>query len=90
MPQAVPNSAAGVVAPSDAYLKIVTVSNTTGGSLNFTLADRQSSPIALLKTVAIAANTTQTFSFPTPYWCPGGFTVLASSTGLVFYAAWLQ
>ena len=85
-PQAVPTST-GVVAASDAYLKTITVTNTTSGALTFTLADRQASPIAVLSAVSIAANTTYVIVFPVPYWCPGGFTVAASSTGLVFYSA---
>ena len=88
-PQAVPTSAA-IVASYDAYLKTITVTNTTGGALTFTLADRQASPIAVMTAVSIAANTTYILSFPSLYWCPGGFTVLASGTGLNYYASWLQ
>lgn len=88
-PQAVPTST-GVVAASDAYLKTITVTNTTAGALTFTLADRQASPIAVMSAVSIAANTTYVIVFPALYWCPGGFTALASGSGLTMYGAWLQ
>lgn len=85
-PQAVPTSTT-VVGASDAYLKTITVTNTTAGALTFTLADRQASPIAVLSAVSVAANTTYLIVFPVPYWCPGGFTVAASGAGLNFYGA---
>ena len=88
-PQAVPTSTT-VVAASDAYLKTVTVVNTTGGALTFTLSDRQGTPVALLAAVSVSANTTYVISFPALYWCPSGFTVAASGTGLNFYGAWKQ
>lgn len=88
-PQAVPTST-GNVAFVDSYLKSVTVANTTAGAITFTLADRQASPIAVLSAVSIAANTTYVIVFATPYWCPGGFTVLAGGAGLNFYSAWRQ
>jgi hypothetical protein len=87
-PQAVPASVT-VVAIYDAYLQMVTVTNTTAGALTFTLADRQSTPVAVLSAVSIAANTTYVITFPL-YWCPGGFTVLAGGSGLNFYASWRQ
>jgi hypothetical protein len=87
-PQAIPNVSAGTVTTIDAYLKILTVTNTTAGALTVTVADRQGTPVALLKTYSIAANGEQTFMFDTPYWLPSGFTVLASGAGLTFCAAW--
>jgi hypothetical protein len=88
-PQAVPTSTTAVT-PADAYLQTVTVTNTTSGALTFTLADRQVSPVAVMTAVSIAANTTYVIAFPNLYWCPGGFTVAASGSGLNFYAAWKQ
>ncbi len=88
-PQPVPTSTTAV-AVYDAYLKTVTVTNTTAGALTFTLADAQATPVAVLSAVLIAANTTYVIVFPDSYWCPGGFTVTASGAGLTFYAAWKQ
>ena len=88
-PMAVPTSLTAV-ATQDAYLKTVTVTNTTSGSLTFTLADRQASPVAVLAAVSIAGNTTYVIVFPSPYWCPSGFTALASGSGLNMFAAWRQ
>ena len=88
-PQAVPTSSTAVTG-YDAYLKMITVTNTTAGALTFTLADGQAAPVAVLQAVPIAANTTYVISFPSLYWCPGGFTVAASGAGLRFYATWTQ
>lgn len=88
-PQAVPTST-GTVTTNDAYLKTVTITNTTGGALTVTLADRQASPIAVLSAVSIAANTTYVIVFPVPYWCASGFTIVASGGGLNYYASWKQ
>lgn len=88
-PQAVPTSSTPVVTV-DAYLQTVTVTNTSGSAVSFTLADRQGSPVAVMAAVSIAANTTYVIAFPSLYWCPSGFSVLASATGLSFYASWRQ
>lgn len=88
-PQAVPTSTA-VVAATDAYLKTVTVANTTSGALTFSLCDRQASPVCVTSAVSIAANTSYILTWLNLYWCPNGFTVAASGTGLVFYAAFNQ
>lgn len=88
-PQAVPTSAA-IVTSYDAYLKTVTVSNTTAAALTFTLADRQATPVAAMQAVSIAANTSYVIVFPDGYYCPYGFTVTASGAGLNFYAVWKQ
>jgi hypothetical protein len=88
-PRAVPTSAATVTA-QDAYLRTVVISNATSGAITFTLADRQASPVSALGAVSIAANTTYVISFPDYYWCPGGFTVVASGSGLTWYGVWRQ
>jgi hypothetical protein len=88
-PQSVPTSATTVTS-YDAYLKTVTIANTTGSAVTFTLADRQASPVAALSAVSIGANTTYVVTFPNLYWCPGGFTVTAGASGLNFYASWRQ
>jgi hypothetical protein len=90
-PQAVPTSTT-VVAASDAYIKVITVSNSTSGALTFSICDRQASPVCVLAAVSIGANTTYIISWPDGrlYWAPGGFTALASSTGLTFSGAFRQ
>ena len=91
-PQAVPTGSAVAVTSVDAYLQTVTVSNTTSGALTFSLCDRQASPICLLPAVSIAANALNVVVWAGPafYWCPAGFTVLASGSGLTWYAGWRQ
>lgn len=88
-PQAAPTSTT-IVTSQDAYLKQVTVTNTTGSAVTFTLADRQSSPIAIVSALSVAANTTYVISFPVPYWCPLGFTVVAGATGMNYSGTFLQ
>jgi hypothetical protein len=88
-PQAVP-TASQVVTTYDAYLKTITITNTTAGALTFTLSDRQPSPVAVLAAVAVAANTTYVIVFPNFYWCPSGFSVVASGAGLNWYGAFRQ
>jgi hypothetical protein len=88
-PQAAPTSST-VVTTYDAYLKTITLANTTAGAITFTLSDRQASPIAFLSAVSVAANTTYVVSIPTSYWCANGFTVQASGAGLIYYVAWRQ
>lgn len=88
-PQAVPTSTT-IVTTDDAYIRQVVISNPTAGAITFTLADRQASPIALFGAVSIAANTTVEVAIAYLYWCPGGFTVIASGAGLTFFASWRQ
>lgn len=84
-PLAVPQSTT-IVSAGDAYIKSLTITNTTSGAVTFTLADKQASPIALFTAVSIAANTTYVVVFQPGgyYWCPGGFTVAAGGSGLNF------
>jgi hypothetical protein len=88
-PQAVPTSSTAVTT-YDAYLHTITIANTTSGALTFTLADRQASPVSAMSAVSIAANRTYVIVFPNGYWCPGGFTVIASGSGLTWYGRWAQ
>ena len=89
-PIAVPTSATQVGLGIDAYLQSVTVTNSSAGSLNFSLCDRQASPICAIAIAPIAAYTTYVIVWPVLYWCPSGFTVLASSSGLTFTAVYRQ
>lgn len=86
-PQAVPTSTT-VVAGSDAHLVQVTISATS--AVTITIADRQASPIQVFPVVSIAANSTYVINFPAGYWCPGGFTIVASGTGATYHARWRQ
>ena len=90
-PQAVPTSTTNV-AFSDAYLKGITVNNPTSGAIAFSICDRQATPVCVPGAASIAANTTYILVWPDGrlYWCPGGFTVIASGAGLTFYGAWRQ
>ncbi len=88
-PQAVPTSTTAV-ATSDAWLQGLTITNTSGGALTVTVASRESSPVALLEAVSIAANTTYIVSLPYGHWLPSGFTIAASGSGLNYYAKWRQ
>ena len=90
-PQAVPTSST-VVTSYDAWLSTITITNTTGSAVTVTVADQQASPVKLLNSVSIAANTTYVVTFPAKkeYWLPGGFTIQAGGSGLNFFAAWRQ
>lgn len=94
-PVAVPTMTTTVVS-ADAYLSTVNVSNPTSGAITFSLCDKQGSPVCVLPAVSIAPCTATgppcvyVIVWPAFYWCPSGFTVLASGTGLTFYAGWRQ
>jgi hypothetical protein len=90
-PQAVPTSTT-IVTAQEAYLKGVTVTNPTAGPIAFSLCDRQAVAVCVLGAVSITANTTYILVWPDGrlYWCPLGFTVLASGAGLTMEAKWLQ
>jgi hypothetical protein len=93
-PQAVPTSTTAI-ATVDAYLRMITISNPTAGAITFTLADRQGSPISALGAVSIGANTTYIVIWAKEedemgYWCPNGFTLTSSGSGLTWYGAWRQ
>ena len=83
-PVAVPTSTTNVGSASDACLISITITNKSGGSLSFSLCDRQGTPVCAVAAAPIAANTTYILVWPVGamYWCPGGFTILASGTGL--------
>ncbi len=88
-PKAVPTSLT-TVAAYDAMLYGVTVTNTTAGAITFTLQSRDSSPVAFLSAVSIAANTTYVIAVPFGVWMVRGFSVQASGVGLTYYAQWRQ
>jgi hypothetical protein len=89
-PQAVPTSTT-IVAASDAFLKSITVTNATGSAITVTIADRQASPVSLAA-ISVAAGTTYILTWLDGrlYWCPGGWTILASGAGATFEATFRQ
>jgi len=88
-PQAVPTSTT-IVSTNDSYLLGITLINTTADTLTVTVASRESSPVQFLPTVAIAANTTYVINTPYGHWMPLGYTIVASGSGMVYYATWRQ
>lgn len=66
----------------DTWLFQITVANTTGGALTFTVIDKQTSPVTLLAAVSIAANTTYIIRWPEPVFMSGGVNWSASGAGL--------
>lgn len=84
VPQAVGTGSAEVVFDRDVYVSFIQLTNTTGGALTVTVADRQGTPVHLLSAVSIAANTTFVIKMD-PRWCPGGVTWLASGSGVTGY-----
>jgi len=95
-PQAVPQSTT-IIAPSDALLLCLSITNTTAGAVTFTLSDRQASAIDFMTAVSIPANTTVLVVMAdeddpsgAQIWLPGGFTVAAGGSGLNYWAAWKQ
>lgn len=88
-PKDVPTSLT-VVTTQDSMLTGITITNTTGGALTFTLQSGQPSPVVFLPAVSIAANTTYVVNIPFGVWMVRGFSVQASGSGLRYYAQWRQ
>jgi hypothetical protein len=88
-PQAVPTSTT-VVATVDAYIVGLTISVPTGSTITVTVADGQGSPIPLIPATPLVGPVTYVVNIPFGYWCPSGFTVLASGAGATYYAVWRQ
>jgi len=76
----------------DAYISLLTFNNTTGGPLVVTITDRQGTPVEVPGSGAsIAAGQSYVIAFPgAGYWCPGGFVVSTTATGVKMYGAWRQ
>jgi hypothetical protein len=88
-PIAVPTMTTTVIG-ADAYLKTITVSNSTSGAIAFSVCDKQGSPICAVPAISVEANSVYVIPWPFYYWCPSGFTVLAGGSGLTFYVSWRQ
>ena len=67
----------------DTWIRQIYVSNPTGGSITFTVKDKQSTPRNVLGAVAIAANSTSLVMIcPDGLYCPGGVNWSAGGAGL--------
>lgn len=76
--QSVPNTPTDVTT-TDSVIFQITVANTTGGAVTFTVTDKATSPKTLLPTVSIAANTAYVAVFPSGVWMTGGISWSASA-----------
>jgi len=83
---AIPNSAAGAVTTTTCELIGLRVINTNGTDATFTFADGSANTY----TVTVPASPGPPAGDDTPWGvpCVGGFTILASTTGLICTAAW--
>lgn len=88
-PQAVPTSLTAI-ASSEASIIGLVITNPTASAITILLQDGQGSPIPLLGTNSLAANTTTVANIPFGYWCPGGWSIQAGGAGLTYYATWRQ
>lgn len=77
--QLVPNATTSVNT-TDTWIFQITVANTTGSAVTFTVQDRAGTPKSLLSAVSIAANTTYVLAFPEGVLMDDGFTWSASSS----------
>lgn len=73
-----------IVFNRDVWVTLVSVTNTTAGSLTFSIIDRQGTPKALASNVVIAPNTVYVMKFDGRL-CAEGVTWVASGAGLVGY-----
>lgn len=87
-PQAAPTTTT-ILTTADAYVLQITMENPTAGALTFT-ATCIASGIAFVPAVSVAPNSLSVANYPAGYWCPGGFSVIASNTGLTYSAKWRQ
>lgn len=76
--QVVPDSTTSV-STTDTWIFQITVANTTGSAVTFTVQDRAGSPKSLISAVSIAANTTYVMAFPEGVLMDDGFTWSAST-----------
>lgn len=78
---AVPTSATDLTT-ADSVVFQVTLVNTTGAPVNFTLLDKNTSPLALFSATPVAANQTVAFNFEEGVPMKGGLRWNASGAGL--------
>ncbi len=85
-PQAVPTSTTTVVT-GDVHLTNLTIT-VVSGTPTITVADKQGTPIPLFSAITTTNGTTYFLPPGMYYYCPGGFTIVASGAGANFYASW--
>ena len=81
-PQDIPTSSTAIFT-RDVHITEITVTNTTGAQLTFTVSDRQANPKELFASTPIDANSTYGLAFK-GRWMPGGVQIVASGPGLVY------
>src|SRR5689334_21655949 len=59
----VPSTLTAVIS-KDAWVFQITVSNNTGGAVTFLVQDQQATPLILVPTISVAANTVSIIPFP--------------------------
>jgi hypothetical protein len=72
----------------DCHIIEVTVYNSTGSPITFTMQTGDASPLAMPLTGSVAANTSVSFNIPGGLLVKSGFSVQASGSGLNFHATW--
>lgn len=82
-PGLVPTVAADVVA-QDAWLDVLTFTNTTTSAITVTVDDKQGTARSVLKDFDVPAKDTVVIALNRRY-CPSGINWVASATGLVGY-----
>lgn len=81
-------SAGTLVSGCGVYLNSLVISCPTGSAGTVIVQDFQSTPVLLIPTISVSANTTYTYAFNW-YWAPGGFKIhQASGSGCTFAATW--
>jgi hypothetical protein len=85
--QAVPTSSTNLDS-RDVHLLGYCVYNNTGGSLTFTIQSRDGSPLPLPVTGAIGAGSSACNNSPFGILVKGGFSVVASGSGLYYQVVW--
>lgn len=78
---AVPTSATDLTT-ADSVVFQVTLANTTGSPINFTLLDKNTAPLGLFTATPVAANQTIAFNFDDGVPMKGGLRWSASGAGL--------
>lgn len=78
---AVPTSGTDLTT-TDTWINQIVLANTTAGSVTVTIADKQGSPLTLVPTVTLSANTLYITVFPFAIKMVGGINWQASGSGV--------
>lgn len=88
-PQPMPTTLTSVTT-NDAWIIGATVTSASGSTVNATIQCNESPNSPFLATTPIPSYTTYPIATPYMHWCPGGFSVLASASGLTYYVIWKE